>query len=59
MKIGYARVSTPGQNIERQIGGLNAERVDRIFQEKASAKSLTGRPELKRALDMLGTGYKL
>lgn len=56
MQIGYARVSGPHQNLDRQIGALNAERVDRIFREKASGRSLRGRPQLDKAIDALGTG---
>lgn len=55
MKIGYARVSSQGQNLDRQIGALNAEKVDKIFREKASAKTMKGRPQLERAIDALGT----
>lgn len=55
-KIGYARVSTTGQNLDRQIAALRAEGCDVIFREKASGKSLTGRPQLERAIDELGTG---
>lgn len=56
MKIGYARVSTHTQNLDRQIGVLNAEGVERIFREKATAKTVKGRPQLERAIDALGTG---
>lgn len=55
MQIGYARVSTPSQNLDRQIGALNAFGVDRIFREKATAKSMKGRPHLEKAIDALGT----
>ena len=52
MLIGYARVSTTGQNLESQIEHLKAERCDRIFQEK-----LTGfdrrRPQLEKMLSTL------
>lgn len=54
--IGYARVSTKGQNLDRQIGALRAENCDKIFQEKATAKTVKGRPELEKAIDHLGTG---
>lgn len=56
MKIGYARVSTHNQNLDRQIGRLNAAGVDRIFREKASAKTIKGRPLLEKAIDVLGNG---
>ena len=56
MLIGYARVSTQTQNLDRQIGALNAAGVDRIFREKASGKSVKGRPQLEKAIDALGTG---
>ena len=56
MHIGYARVSTQGQSLDRQIGALNAAKADRIFREKASASSTKGRPQLERAIDALGKG---
>lgn len=55
-KIGYARVSTAGQNLDRQIGALRAEACDVVYREKASGKSTRGRPELEKALDSLGIG---
>jgi len=55
-KIGYARVSSIHQNLDRQLGALRAERVDMIYREKASGKATKGRPELERALDELGRG---
>lgn len=56
MKIGYARVSTEGQNLERQLGALRAAKCEKIFREKVSGKSTRDRPELEKALDLLGTG---
>ena len=56
MLIGYARVSSKGQSLERQIGALNAAKADKIFREKASARTIKGRPQLERAIDALGTG---
>jgi DNA invertase Pin-like site-specific DNA recombinase len=55
-KIRYARVSTPGQHLDRQIAALRAERCDVIFREKASAKGIRNRPQLEKAIDDLGTG---
>lgn len=56
MKIGYARVSTPSQKLDRQIAALRAEGCDIIFREKASAKTIRSRPQLEKAIDQLGTG---
>jgi DNA invertase Pin-like site-specific DNA recombinase len=55
-KVGYCRVSGTHQNLDRQLGALRAERVDIILREKASGKSVKGRPELEKAIDQLGKG---
>lgn len=55
MLIGYARVSTHTQCLDRQIGALNGAGVKRIFREKATAKTVKGRPQLEKAIDTLGT----
>lgn len=46
MKIGYARVSTENQNLERQIDALHEYGVDELYTEKmtgtkASRRNLT------------------
>jgi DNA invertase Pin-like site-specific DNA recombinase len=56
MKIGYARVSAQGQKLDRQIAALRAAGVDEIYREKASGKSMKGRPQLDKAIDALGVG---
>jgi DNA invertase Pin-like site-specific DNA recombinase len=58
-RIGYARVSTKAQELERQLRALKAERCDEIFKDTASGKSLAGRPELRKALDRLAPGDEL
>jgi DNA invertase Pin-like site-specific DNA recombinase len=55
-KIGYARVSTSSQNLDRQIAALRVAGCDVIFREKASGKDTKGRPQLEKAIDELGTG---
>lgn len=55
MLIGYARVSTQAQSLDRQIGALNGAGAERIFREKATAKTVKGRPQLEKAIDALGT----
>lgn len=56
MLIGYARVSTIHQNLERQLGCLRAAGCNAIHAEKASGKDVKGRPELEKAIDALGDG---
>jgi len=55
-KIGYARVSTSTQSLDRQIGALRAERCDEVYREKASGKATNGGPQLEKAIDVLGAG---
>jgi DNA invertase Pin-like site-specific DNA recombinase len=55
-QIGYARVSSTHQSLDRQLGALRAERVDVIYREKVSGKATKGRPELEKAIDALGKG---
>ncbi|MFD5910198.1 recombinase family protein [Streptomyces massasporeus] len=50
--IGYARVSTKGQNLDRQIAALEGAGCERIFSDKKSGKN-TEREELWKALDYL------
>lgn len=59
MKIGYARVSDPSQNLDRQIAALRAEGCDEVFADKATGKTIKGRPQLEKAIDALGTGHTL
>jgi DNA invertase Pin-like site-specific DNA recombinase len=58
-KIGYARVSSVDQNLDRQIAALRAEGCDEIYREKVSGKSIKNRPELEKAIDQLGIGDTL
>ena len=47
MKVGYARVSSVGQNLQSQLDALKEYKVERIFSEKVSATSTKGREQLK------------
>ena len=58
IKIGYARVSTGGQNLERQIDALKAAGCRRIFAEKQSGRD-TDRPELAACLAFMAPGDTL
>ena len=53
-RIGYARVSTVGQNLDMQITALENSNCDRIFVEKASG--VKERPELQAALKYMRAG---
>lgn len=53
MKVGYARVSTTEQNLDRQLEALENAGAEKIFQEKISGKNTTDRVELKEALQFL------
>lgn len=53
MKVGYARVSTTDQNLDRQIEALEQAGAEKIFQEKMSGKSMTERLELQKSLQFL------
>lgn len=53
MKIGYARVSTKKQNIDRQIKELNSAGVEKIFQEKISGTHFSERKELQNMLNFI------
>jgi DNA invertase Pin-like site-specific DNA recombinase len=54
-KIGYQRVSTAEQNLDRQQDAFTVLGVERIFSDKASGKS-TDRPGLKAMLDFVRQG---
>lgn len=41
--VGYARVSSKDQNLDRQIDNLNKIRVDKLFLEKQSGKDFASR----------------
>lgn len=53
--IGYARVSTEGQELTAQLEQLQAARVDKLFKEKASGVK-QDRPQLAAMFDHLREG---
>lgn len=55
MKIGYVRVSSQDQNLDRQIHMLEKYEIDKLFQEKASGKDCD-RPEFQKLLNYIREG---
>lgn len=53
MLIGYARVSSQGQSLDRQIGAMNTAKADKLFCEVASGRTVKGRPHLDHAISRL------
>lgn len=52
MKFGYARVSTKGQDLTRQITALENAKCDKIYHDKKSGKNMN-RDELNRLLSTI------
>jgi DNA invertase Pin-like site-specific DNA recombinase len=55
-KIGYARVSTAGQNDDSQVDELTAHGCDKIFTDHGVSGKHASRPELDKALAYLRPG---
>jgi DNA invertase Pin-like site-specific DNA recombinase len=60
-KLGYARVSTVGQNLNAQLSALRAAGADpaKIFTDKLSGSANTGRSSLTAMLDYARPGDTL
>lgn len=58
MIIGYARVSTDGQNLDAQTDALKAAGAGKLFADKISG-SKRERPELDRMLEQLRNGGRV
>ncbi len=56
MIIGYARVSSIDQNLERQLDNLKTFGVEKIFTDKKSGKSVENRPVFQEALNFVRMG---
>ena len=52
MRVGYLRVSSVDQNLDRQLDGIE---LDRVYEEKISGKDRE-RPQLKECLSFLREG---
>lgn len=51
-RIGYVRVSSKDQSLDRQIEQLKKSEIDYLYQEKASGSNMN-RPQLKELLDFI------
>ena len=56
MKVGYIRVSTEEQNTIRQEILMKDLGVERVYMDKASGKSRTGRPQLEAMMHFVREG---
>lgn len=54
--IGFARVSTVGQELDNQIAALEKEGCDRIFHGKQSGVSVENEQKLKELVDYIRDG---
>lgn len=58
-KIGYARVSTTGQDLKTQLAILKSEGCTRVFEEKVTGTSTKNRTQLAAAKDYMRNGDTL
>ena len=56
MLVGYARVSTGQQNLDRQLAALKRAGCRQIFKEKQSGREGLRRLQLEKAIEALGSG---
>lgn len=52
-RVGYIRVSTLDQRSDRQLEGIE---LDRVFEDKTSGKSMKGRPQLDEMIKYVREG---
>lgn len=57
--IGYARISTGGQKLERQLYALQAAGCRRVFADKESGRHGVDRPDLTACLAFISAGDTL
>lgn len=55
-RVGYARVSTAEQKLDRQLNALNGANLHRVFSEHASGATTAARPQLQKLLAFVRAG---
>jgi len=58
LKIGYCRVSSRSQSLDRQLKALEEQGIEKLFAEKLSGKD-KDRPKLKEMMDFIREGDTL
>ena len=53
MKVGYARVSSVGQNLQSQLNALKEYGCEKIYEEKVSGTSTKGRDQFKEMMNFV------
>lgn len=56
MLVGYARVSSSAQKLDRQLEELTKYGVEKIFSEKSSGKNTKERPEFQKMMSFVREG---
>lgn len=56
MLVGYARVSSKEQNLDRQLRELADAGIEQLFTEKVSGKNVADRPEFNKLLSYVRQG---
>jgi DNA invertase Pin-like site-specific DNA recombinase len=56
MLVGYARVSSVGQSLDVQLDKLKAAGAEKVYQEKLSGKTASGRPQLQTMIEFVREG---
>lgn len=57
-KLGYIRVSTTDQNLDRQVSLMKSLNVDKVFEDKASGKNMN-RPGLDALMNYVRDGDEI
>lgn len=59
MKVGYIRVSTKEQNLDRQKEQMDELKIEKVFEEQASGKDIQNRPKFNQLMSYIRQGDTL